>query len=387
VICIKPKTLTPAVIAMIILAAMPVTSVLSSRDEDILTFPYSSSGPPEKDDLNSTLEQIVDKIYNSSDPSKDIFELLSYPEIKELIIDFSDEETLGILETVFSENNRLIKRQQMIKYNNKIQKERQKDTFQEFENELNLIISSEIFSLKDIENFEFISKLNISKENIMDGYNEWINYLDEHPRFKSALQDNDMNWQLFALTILIWGFFLTGSVVAFSTAFSSCIMFIEACVLGTFFGTISGGTFGVLLTVWEAVALDGFLPLVGFLKAASESKLISNIPTLAELLNISYLFLEDLIEYYIQYSFFVQPFLIAGKGSMASIIMFSTFIKLWNNQWIVRFLGGGTVFALGWLIIYFLFKYLLSENKINLNTFPHCFENSVIFKSFSINVR
>jgi len=386
VIRIKPKTLTIVVIAMIILAGMPVTSVLSSRDEGIIKSPYSAA-PPDKDDIKSTFEQIVDKIYNNDDPSKEIAELLSYPEIKDTIIDFSDEETLGILETVFSENNRLIKRQQMIKYNNKIQKNRQENNFQEFENELNIIMSSEIKSLEDIENLEFISNLNISKENITNGYKEWENYLSEHPRFKSAVQDNDMNWQLFALTILIWGFFLTGSVVAFSAAFATCIMFIEACVLGTFFGTVSGGTFGLFLTVWEAVALDGFLPLVGFLKAASESQLFSNIPTVAELLNISYLFLEDLIEYYIQYSYFVQPFLIAGAGSMASIIIFSSFITLWNNQWIVRFLGGGTVFALGWLIIYVLFKYLLSENKITLNTFPHCFENSVNFKSCSINLR
>lgn len=372
---IKPKTLTVVVIAMIILAGIPVTSVLSSRDASILKSPYSVA-PPDKDDIKSTFEQIVDKIYNNSDPSKEILELLSYPEIKELIIDFSDEETLEILETVFSENNRLIKRQQMIKYNDKIQKERQKNTFQEFENELNIIMSSEINSLEDIENLEFISNLNISKENITNGYDEWENYLSEHPRFKSAIQNNDMNWQLFVLAILIWGFFLTGSAVAFSVAFATCIMLIEACVLGTFFGIISGGTFGLLLTVWEAVALEGFLPLVGFLKVASESELFSNISTVAEFLNISYLFLEDLIEFYLKYSSFVQPFLIAGKGSMASIIIFSSFIKLWNNHWIVRFLGGETVFALGWIIIYVLFKYLLSGNKITLNTFPHCFENS-----------
>ena len=68
---IKPKTLTIVVIAMIILAGMPVTSVLSSRDEGFLKSPYLAA-PPDKDDINSALEQIVDKIYNNSDPSKDI---------------------------------------------------------------------------------------------------------------------------------------------------------------------------------------------------------------------------------------------------------------------------------------------------------------------------
>jgi len=360
---------------MIILASIPVTSVLSSKDTS-LQKPHYSVVPPDKDDIKSTFEQIVDKIYNNSDPSKEISELLSYPEIKNTIRDFSDEETLEILETVFSENNRLIKRQQMIKYNDKIQKERQKNTFQEFENELNIIMSSEINSLEDIENLEFISNLNISKENITNGYGEWENYLSEHPRFKSAIQNNDMNWQLFVLAILIWGFFLIGSAFAFSKVFATCIMLIEACVLGTFVGTINGGTFGLLLTVWEAVALEGFLPVVGFLKAAAESEYFSNFTTIAELLNVSYLFLKDLIEIYLKYSDFVQPFLIAGVGSMTASVVCCTSIVLWDNLWVVRFLGGGAVFALGWLIIYVLFKYLLSENKITLNTFPHCFENS-----------
>ena len=364
---------------MIILAGIPVTSVLSSRDASILKSPYSVV-PPDEDDIKSTFEQIVDKIYNNSDPSKEISEILSYPEIKELIIDFSDEETLGIIETVFSESNRLIKRQQIVEYNDKIQQERQKSTIQEFENELNIMMSSDINSLEDIETLGFIANLDINNENIENGYIEWGNYLDEHPRFKSAIQENGINWQLFAITLLIWGFFLTGSAVAFVESFAFCIMLMEAGVLGFLIGTLVGGSAGLLLTAWKTVASEGVFTFVKFLKTLSESELLSRIPNVAVLLNVSYLFLGDILKFYLQYSDFIQPFLTAGVASMTTLVIFCGFIKFWNNHWIMRFFGGGLAFTavpvISWLIIYVLSEYLLPGNEITLDTPLHCFDNS-----------
>jgi len=360
------------------LAGMPVTSVLSSRDEDVLKSPYPAS-PPEKDDIKSTFEQIIDKIYDNSDPSKEILELLSYPEIKELIIDFSDVETLGIIETVFSEKIRVIKRQQTIKYNDKIQQERQKNIIHEFENELNVMMTSDINSLEDIENLGFIANLDITKENISNGYIEWENYLDEHPRFKSVIQENDINWELLAITLLIWGFFLTGLAAVFSESFASCIMLMEACVLGFFLGTFVGGSTGLFLTAWKTVASVGFFAFVEFLKKLSESELFSRIPNVAELLNVSYLFLGDILEVYLEYSEFIQPFLTAGTASMTTLIIFCGFVRLWNNHWIVQFFGGAAfsvIPVIGWLIISVLSEYLPSGDEIaGLDTPFYCSDN------------
>jgi len=49
------------------------------------------------DNIKQLLEQIIDKIYYNKNPSDELSELLSFPEIKQVIGEISDNETLDTI--------------------------------------------------------------------------------------------------------------------------------------------------------------------------------------------------------------------------------------------------------------------------------------------------
>ena len=78
-----------------------------------------------KEDIRMLYEEIYNLIYTNSNPSKEFSELLSYQEIKHIIREISDDETLDAIGMLFSEDAALIKMMKVIQYSNNIEKKRQ----------------------------------------------------------------------------------------------------------------------------------------------------------------------------------------------------------------------------------------------------------------------
>ena len=351
----KSKTLAIAVICIIVLASVPVSSVFSSKIEKSHALLSSN-----KDEIRASYERMLDKVHNGSDPSKEISELLSYHEIKDAIRDFSDDETLETIEILFSEKNRFIKRQKIIQYHDKIESERQSSIIQELEYELNNILSSNIGSLENIENLEFISKLNLTLEDITNYYVEWVKYLDENPRLEMLILDFDIDpLDIFVFLIFVWSFIYAGAAVTFPQVFPCVVMIVEATIFGMLAGTATGfllDYLGVLGSSEEHMILEWFAGII------AGSNLSLYFPNFVDFINSTLL---NTIPAFL--SILGTPLIKYAAISLVAIVIFCSYCVAFNHLDFVQFFGGGSVLVAGEILIYLLVFYLLPEEGISLD--------------------
>ena len=88
------------------------------------------------DNIKHLFEQIIDKIYYNKNPSEELSKLLSFQEIKQVIGQISDNETLETTEILFSEKNIFLKILNVNQYSHILEKKRQNHSITKFENEL-----------------------------------------------------------------------------------------------------------------------------------------------------------------------------------------------------------------------------------------------------------
>jgi hypothetical protein len=347
----KSKTLAIAVICIIILASVPVSSVFSSKIEKSHALISSN-----KDEIQASYERMLDKVHNGSDPSKEISELLSYHEIKDAVRDFSDDETLETIEILFSEKNRFIKRQKIIQYHDKIESERQSSTIQELEYELNNILSSNIGSLENIENLEFISKLNLTLEDITNYYVEWVKYLDENPRLELLILDFDIDpLDIFVFLICVWSFIYAGAAVAFPCV----VMIVEA----TIFGMLAGTATGIFMTyLGDLGSSEEHMVLEWFARIIAGSNLSLYFPNFVDFINSTLL---DTIPAFL--SLLGTPLIKHAAISLMAIVIFCSYCVAFNHLDFVQFFGGGAGLVAGEILIYLFVFYLLPEEGISLD--------------------
>jgi hypothetical protein len=185
------------------------------------------------DNIKQLLEQIIDKIYYNKNLSEELSELLSFPEIKQVIGEISDNETLDTIEILFSEKNIFLKILNVNQYSHSLEKKRQNHSVMEFENELDGQISS---NFNHLENLSIMQELNVTSENIANWQSEWENYLDAHQKLKSIMQDFTINpvifFVVFSIVVFFWGFSYGAASVCFPKILPMAVMITEALILG-----------------------------------------------------------------------------------------------------------------------------------------------------------
>jgi len=185
------------------------------------------------DNIKQLLEQIMDKIYYNKNPSDELSELLSFPEIKQVIGEISDNETLDTIEILFSEKNIFLKILNVNQYSHVLEKKRQNHSVMEFENELDGQISS---NFSHLENLSIMQELNVTSENIANWQSEWENYLDAHQKLKSIMQEFRIDPVIFVLVfsivVFFWGFSYGVASIFFPKILPMAVVITEAVILG-----------------------------------------------------------------------------------------------------------------------------------------------------------
>lgn len=195
-----------------------------------------------KEDIRILYEEIYNLIYTNSNPSKEFSELLSYQEIKHIIREISDDETVDTIEALFSEDAVLIKMMKVFQYSNNIEKKRQ--DLQEFENETNNLIKSNFSSLMNVT---FLPELDLTSDNITNLYNEFKSYMNDKSKLGSIMKNLYINpiifLAVFAVSIIIWGFAYGAASCCIPDFLSIAIMFSFASILGVGSAMIMEGLF------------------------------------------------------------------------------------------------------------------------------------------------
>ncbi len=185
------------------------------------------------DNIKQLLEQIIDKIYYNKNPSDELSELLSFSEIKQVIGEISDNETLDTIEILFSEKNIFLKILNVNQYSHVLEKKRQNHSVMEFEKELDGQISS---NFSHLENLSIMQELNVTSENIANWQSEWENYLDAHQKLKSIMQDFGIDPVIFVLVfsivVFFWGFSYGTATIFFPKILPMAVVITEAVILG-----------------------------------------------------------------------------------------------------------------------------------------------------------
>lgn len=248
------KKLVVISILMLLISTATILPVTSSSTKSILTNSFKNIKTPSKqisisdrNEIELLYEQMKNKIYNNCDPSEEITELISHPELKNILQEISDEETFSTIEVLFSDKNWIIKRLKLIQYSNVLEEKKQNENFQIFKNEFNSIIASDISSLEDIEQLDVIQRYNVTYGNIETFYSYWEEYLNDNSRIKSILQSSEFDplifFAIFFVWLLIYTFTFNGLVTAFYNEML-CIYYpliigmLEAFVIG-----VIGGAF------------------------------------------------------------------------------------------------------------------------------------------------
>jgi len=347
------KILTLSIISIILLTIVPVSSLI--EDPQIYKTSFQDDFTKNKNHFERDFNKLMDKLYNGGNPTYDIHKILGYEEIQDIITEFSDKEMLNIIENIFSIKSKYMKHQNLNKYYNKIQDITDENNIDEFQEGLIEISSNNLCNLEDIEKLSYINKYDISKKEIEERYQEWQKYLEDRPKFNNAISQIDENgkWILFAITILIAGFLLTGLSVSFKTKFTSCIGLIEAMIISFASGFLFGSITGIGLFIWSDLTSSiGFFPLAEFLLNLSKLDAIQELPYIPNILELSSSFLNTTLNFVL--NDYIQPVLTAGIASFTSVVIFSCFTILWENLAILRFIGGGILFAVMWAIAYLL---------------------------------
>ena len=255
------------------------------------------------DNIKQLLEQIIDKIYYNKNPSDELSELLSFPEIKQVIGEISDNETLDIIEILFSEKNIFLKILNVNQYSHVLEKKRQNHSVMEFENELDGQISS---NFSHLENLSIMQELNVTSENIANWQSEWENYLDAHQKLKTIMQDFTINplifFVVFSIVVFFWGFGYGAASICFPKILPMAIMITEAIILGLVSSFIIGSLYSSGIPIVDQVAT-----------------------TICDMLHLS------------------REQLIAVTASLACLIVVAAYILVWDITLFVQAVGVGSM--------------------------------------------
>jgi hypothetical protein len=191
------------------------------------------SGNSRKERMRDTYDQMVDKIAQKSDPSYEISMLLSNPEVQDIIMEISDEQTLETINTLFSKQPLFTKLQMLNTYAIKTETIRENDTVQSIEQMLERLIQTK---LTFEENITLLPEEFFTQENKSILYDGWGTYLTNNPKIQTIMDelmiDPVIFLLVFAISIGLWGFGIGAMSCCMPELIPLGTMVTEALILG-----------------------------------------------------------------------------------------------------------------------------------------------------------
>jgi hypothetical protein len=188
--------------------------------------------PHQKAYIKEIYEQAVKKITLGLNPSDELSILLSNPDIQNIIKNFSDEQTLEIMNTLFSKKPIFTKLQAIQVYEKKMNLVRENESVQLFEQMFKRLVYTNLTA----EESTFLPEEMLTEEHKSILFSIWANYLNTHPNIAYLLDSLDFNVFTFAiffiLSSLVWGSTIGAIAVINAEALSVGTMYAEAAVLG-----------------------------------------------------------------------------------------------------------------------------------------------------------
>jgi len=299
----------------------------SGKIDEVIDMDYS----PHDEEIEQLYEQFKHKIYSKHDPLMEANKLLSYPEIQDEIKELSDRNTFQTINMLFSNSNPLIKKVEILKYNTILTLKCKNETIQKFDNTLRNLVQRKVDSVEDIFRISSELNLNISSQNISMLYAHCENYLQQNLRLSSALSNisKDIAKLILIAVLLLWGFFLTGTAVAFPDLLPMLVKYFEVISVGV----IVGATVEAILTLWCGKTNHTILNQI--INGINNSSIIP--PGLASFLANMLGSLPSLI---------MAPGVRGGVSSLFGIIAAGTLAYLWDMSLLTQFIGGGLFYLL-----------------------------------------
>lgn len=191
------------------------------------------SSSSQKESMIYIYEQMIDKIYQKSDPSEELSILLSNPEIQEIIKEISDEQTLQTINTLFAKQSIFTKIQELNTYAIRTDTTRKNETVQSIEQMLDRLVQTH---LTFDENITLIPEEFFSQENKSILFEGWNNYLTNNPKIQNIIDylmiDPVIFLLVFSISIGLWGFGIGAMSCCMPELIPIGAMAIEALILG-----------------------------------------------------------------------------------------------------------------------------------------------------------
>jgi hypothetical protein len=188
--------------------------------------------PSQKMYIKGIYKQTVEKVTLGLNPSEEVSILLSNPDIQTIIKDISDEQTLEIMNTLFSNKPIFTKLQAIHVYEKKINGIQENESIQLFEQMFKRLINTNLTP----EEPTFLPEAMLTEENKSMLFSIWMNYLNTHPNISSLLNSRDIDIFMFAiffiLAALIWGSIIGSIAFTNPEALSVATMYVEAVGVG-----------------------------------------------------------------------------------------------------------------------------------------------------------
>jgi hypothetical protein len=170
--------------------------------------------PPQKIYIKEIYEQTVKKITLGLNPSEELSILLSNPDIQTIIKDYSDEQTLEIMKTLFSKKPIFTKLQAIHIYQTKTNIIRENESVQLFEQMVYRIIKT---NLTSDDTSLLVPEELLTEQNKSILFSTWKNYLTTHPNIASILDSFEIDlftfFVFFTLALTVWGFIFGGLAI------------------------------------------------------------------------------------------------------------------------------------------------------------------------------
>jgi hypothetical protein len=269
--------------------------------------------------INSLYQNLIEKVRKNQDPTDEFNLLLSFTEIKEVILDISDNESLYLIETMFSNIGLFEKTIELNRYAQNINSKNQNTTIDKLTDEINFIISHNITSLDYLYKHP---RINLSDQEISNLIYEWNNYLEKNQNLITIFLDFELDCQtIFIIAVLIWGFFYSGLAIAIPSLFPTILCYSEALIIGLGSSTVLGS--------------------IGLIKEFVQF-LFDNFPFLA-------IYLDN-------------EGLEAAMASLICLLVTGVFLYLYESYELIMFIGCGMGFITPPLILFFICKLFIPSS-------------------------
>ena len=158
----------------------------------------------EKSWMKQVYMDFKNKVFNKTIPYNEMRYVLLNPMVKNALEIFSNKKSIRTMQVLCFNRNIFIKNYWFNQYYKDLRLKEESKDIQRFKKIFYQLLSINISSPEDCKNLEVFNELGVTEENITFWKNNWDDYLEENPGFKSAIINNNLNLDMFFWILVIF---------------------------------------------------------------------------------------------------------------------------------------------------------------------------------------